>query len=187
MDTSALLLVIKDWQRRVTISQEGHDGRARSLDKYHYALGLPTAIFAAITSATVFLNLEKEVSLQSKVIVGCISLAAAILAAVQTFYSHAKRSETHRLISVQLGAVRREIDILIALPPKDEAVFEQKVRELNAAITKISQDAPVIDLKPPPAPPSSGPFGGGPPGGTNPPGNPMHSPGGGGMLLSVPE
>jgi len=76
--------------------------------------------------------------------VGAIGLIAAVLSAIQTFYSHAKRGEQHRTSAAQLGRVRREIEIFEQFTPQSKKEQEEKIREINEAMAKIEEDAPVV-------------------------------------------
>jgi hypothetical protein len=145
VDLERVRKILDDWQARVSVYQEGHYKSAQKLEKYHYQLGLPSAILTAITGATVFTNLNQEMSISVKVAVGTISLLAAVLVGIQTFYNFSKRSESHRSIASQFGHIRREIDILKQFPPEDQAQLEAKIRELNEVIGRISGDAPTIE------------------------------------------
>jgi len=66
------------------------------------------------------------------------------LSAIQTFYSHAKRSEQHKTATAQLGRVRREIEIFEQFPPQSRKEQEEKIRQINDEMSKIDQDAPII-------------------------------------------
>jgi hypothetical protein len=105
---------------------------------------LPATILITITGATLLANTDEP---WIRITVGIIGIIAAILSAIQTFYSYAKRAETHRLIASQLGQVRRDIEILERVVPKSETEMEQRIREINNSISEIDKEAPAIDIK----------------------------------------
>ncbi len=121
-------------------------GRASSAlsiryDKYHYGIGLPATILTVIAGATL---LTETTVPWIKILVGIVGLIAAVLVAVQTFYSFAKRSESLRAVARQLEQVRREIDILSEFLPTDRAEQEKKLREISDKMAGIIKDVPAI-------------------------------------------
>jgi hypothetical protein len=96
----------------------------------------------------VFANLSKDFSTTARLTVAIVSLATAILAAMQTFLNYGKRAETHRAISHQFGTLRREIDVLEKFPPSTDDEMRDKLYEFNSRIADITKDAPLIDVPP---------------------------------------
>ena len=160
MDNQAVIQTLKDWQNAIYLRQEIHFKNAHKLEKLHYSVGLPAVVLAAITSATIFSKLNQELGANTKLWVASISLLAGIFAAVQTFYSYAKRSESNRSIAAQLGQIHRQIGILILFLPTNAVELEQKITKINEALSQITAAAPTIDL-PRQAPPGSSESGGG--------------------------
>jgi hypothetical protein len=146
MDTQAIIQTLTDWQKAIRNRQQIHFANAHRLEKLHYAVGLPATILAAVTSATIFTKLNEDMSLNMKFLMASVSLVAGIFAAVQTFYSFAKRSETNRSIAAQLGQVDRQTGILILFLPTNRAELEQKITKLNEAIFQVTSAAPTVEL-----------------------------------------
>jgi hypothetical protein len=109
--------LIDDWHKRIHINQIAHNITAKRFNRLHYAIGLPATALSAIAGLTLLTEISNPLL---KVSVGLIGLFAAILSGIQTFYSHAKRSEAHRATAIQLGQLRREIEILDRFPPNDK-------------------------------------------------------------------
>lgn len=78
-------------------------------------------------------------------LLGAIGLVAAVLVAVQTFLSLAKRAEQHRSAAVQLGAVKREIEIVQEWPPASTEA-KQIAEEINKRLTEIENSAPTVNV-----------------------------------------
>lgn len=91
MDKEAIIQTLKEWQNAIYARQEVHFKTAHKFEKFHYSIGLPATILAAITSATIFTKLNQDLSANTKLWVACVSLLAGIFTAVQTLYSYAKR------------------------------------------------------------------------------------------------
>lgn len=137
--------VLDDWQQRVVAYQQAQYTEATSLSRRYYGVGLPVTVLAAVTGTTVFTNLDAEFSYSARLTVVVVSLVAAILSAVHTFYNFGARSEQCRSVSMQFGHIRREIDILRHFPPTTLEAMETKLRDLNGLIQKVSNDAPLIE------------------------------------------
>lgn len=137
--------MLGDWKQRISAYQTVQYNRAVALDRRHYTLGIPATILAAIAGTTVFANLDKNFSIEARVTVAVVSVLTAVLSATQTFLNYAKRAETYRSVASQLGNIRREIDVLELNVPSSRSELAAALRELNALIAKVSDDAPLIE------------------------------------------
>ena len=135
--------LIDDWKQRVNDIQKANISLSIRDNKYHYWVGIPVIIFAAAAAATL---LAEAVEPRVRITVGIIAIIAAILATIQTFYSHAKRAEKHRLAASQLVHVRRDIEIFERFVPDNKSEREQRIREIEERISILETDAPVIDV-----------------------------------------
>ena len=130
------------WKTQIEAYQIAHDKEAKQLESRHYWVGLPATIFAAVAGTTLFTELQDP---RVKMLVGVIGLAAAVLAAVQTFLSLAKRAEQHRSAAAQLGAVKREIEIIQEWQPAS-AEAKQMAEDMNKRLTEIQNGAPTVNV-----------------------------------------
>lgn len=137
-----LKILITDWKKRLDSLQAAHLYVAGRFGRYHYAIGLPATICTAIAGATLFAEVSDP---HIRMGVGIVAMIAAVLSAVQTFYSHARRSEQHRTASAQFGRIRRDIEILEQFPPHSKEESEQKIRDINEAIWKIDNESPIVE------------------------------------------
>jgi hypothetical protein len=143
-------VILGDWKKRIDAFQQLQYRKAIALERRHYLIGVPAAIFAAIVGTTVFATLSKDFTMTARLTVAFFSIAAAVLAGLQTFLNYGKRAEQHRAVASQFGTIRREIDILDGDPPETIEAFRARLRNLNAMIAKVSDDAPLIDSPNPP-------------------------------------
>jgi hypothetical protein len=75
-----------DWFRRCRESQRVHYEYGSSLEKRNYWLGVPTIILSTAVGTAVFASIESSTaSAKYGLWCGLVSMAAAILAALQTF------------------------------------------------------------------------------------------------------
>src|SRR5438552_12181815 len=85
--------VLDKWQRRARESQYAHYEAAKALDSANYRLGIPVTVLSTLVGTTIYATLRKQVDIPVQVVVGSISVLAAILAGVQTFLRFGERAE----------------------------------------------------------------------------------------------
>jgi len=133
--------LISEWSGKIDQRQRGHFVQALRFGKYHYAIGMPAVVCATVAGATLFSEVSDA---RVRMAVGAIGLIAAVLSAIQTFYSHAARAEQHRTAAAQLGRVRRDVEILARFLPADTKEQEARIRAINESMAKIEEEAPVV-------------------------------------------
>ncbi len=130
------------WEKQIEAHQVVHDQEAKKLEGRHYWVGLPAVIFAAVAGGTLFTELQDP---RIKLLIGAIGLVAAVLSAVQTFLSFAKRAEQHRSAAAQLGAVKRSIQIIQQWQPASEEA-KQMAEDINKRLPEIENGAPTVNV-----------------------------------------
>jgi hypothetical protein len=135
--------LLVDWKQRVNDHQKANHALAIKNYNYHYWIGVSAIIFTTIAGATLLAEVEGP---RIRIIIGIVGVIAAILSSIQTFYSHAKRAENHRLGESQLVHVRREIEIFERFVPDRKSEREQRIREIDERISEIEEGAPAIDV-----------------------------------------
>lgn len=142
--TEALL---KDWRQRMAAASEAHYKIASSLRRKSLRLGLPVVILTSIVGTSLFATLadpEAGIPLEFKITVGSISVAAAILAALQTFLRFGERAEMHVVAADSYAVVRRDIEELLASPPNVRGTPKSCFDRLLEQMTKVGQHSPEI-------------------------------------------
>jgi hypothetical protein len=114
-----LEVVLEDWRRRAWASQVAHYRVASRLRFENRALGLPVVIFTTAVGTSIFATLNEpsgSVGVWPRVIVATISVGAAVLAGIQTFFGFAQRADQHVIAADWYAAIRRRIEQLQATP-----------------------------------------------------------------------
>ena len=105
--------VLENWRVRAWASQIAHYRVASRLRLYNRGLGLPVVILTTAVGTSLFATLnEEKLSLGLRIVVGGISVGAAIFAGVQTFFGFAQRADQHVLAADWYSAIRRRIEQL---------------------------------------------------------------------------
>jgi len=115
--TSTVLRLLEDWGHRAEVAAALHYRIAARLSRFNVLLGVPVVIFSTFVGTAVFATLQKTGQVPFKILVGMVSVAAALLASLQTFLRFAERAEKHRVAGTHWAAIRREISEMIALHP----------------------------------------------------------------------
>lgn len=141
-DTERLLC---DWHNRAAAASDAHYRLANRCRKRNVAMGVPVVVFSTIVGTSLFATLnDANVSSRARLVIGGVSVAAAVLAALQTFLRFAERAERHVVAADWYAAVRRGTAEVLALPRgarEPPAVHLPKVRK---EMSRVGQQAPEI-------------------------------------------
>jgi ATP-dependent protease ClpP protease subunit len=134
--------IINDWKQRVNHHQKANYALAIKYSRYHFWIGMAAMILAAIAGVTLLTGFGEP---GTRVTIGIIGILAAVLSAIQTFYSQVKRAEMHRFMAAELVHVRRDIELLERFVPEDESERQQRKREIEEMILKIEEGTPAAE------------------------------------------
>jgi hypothetical protein len=110
-------------------------------------LGVPATVFATIVGTTVFASLTHETSVVIVVAVGMLSVGAAVLSALQTFFKFSEVAEKYRLAGAAYESLMHRLDLFrltyaggAAL--RDSAIADLK--EIAASMDSLARTSPSI-------------------------------------------
>src|SRR6266568_5010470 len=75
--------LLDNWHKRVYAAQSAHYASADKFRLLNYVVGVPAIVFSSIVGTAIFAGLEHDSP--RTLIVACVSIAAAVLAGLQTF------------------------------------------------------------------------------------------------------
>lgn len=145
--TPRVLSLLADWHDRAAVSQEAHYAIATRLTKYNIWFGVPVVALATFVGTSVFATLQKDVRTSLRILVGTISVIAAVLASLQTFLRFQERAEKHRAAAELWAAIRREIDEMLALHPEylaERSDPKAYIDDLRRRMDEVSAQSPEI-------------------------------------------
>src|SRR3954467_14778038 len=83
--------LIEDWHNRAAAAQHAHYMLAHRLRRRNLGLGIPAVVFSTVVGTSLFASLTQEhVNISVRIIIGCVSVLAAVAAALQTFLRFAE-------------------------------------------------------------------------------------------------
>jgi len=127
---------IKDWDRKLSRSIHCHYESAKHLANKHYGLGIPTIICVTIASTGIFAASTNKIDNNSWIGIasGLFGIVSAILSALQTFSKYSERASKHQQNASEFSSLKRELDLLVSFPPKEEeidATFKKFLEKYN--------------------------------------------------------
>jgi hypothetical protein len=141
--------LLEDWHKRMAGAEAAHFRWADRYGKRHVVLGLIVVGITGFIGSSVFTSLQdRGVSTAARLLVGSISVIAALLASVQTFLKYAERAEKHRVAAVRYGALRRRIAGTLNLPVNLRSPPEGVIQDLQEAMEKAALETPRIGERP---------------------------------------
>jgi hypothetical protein len=122
--------LLKQWYERAGISQKAHHYSAEHFGNRSRQFGVPTIVLTTIVGTSVFASLGNNVNKWLQIFVGLLSIAAAVLAALQTFLGYTERGEKHRSAAAKYGAIGRELEAMLVStqPPSDTELADVRKR-----------------------------------------------------------
>jgi hypothetical protein len=137
--------VLDDWYERVAVTQRAHYLSADHFGARKYWLGIPAVVLSTLVGTSVFATVQKQPEFWLQITVGLASVAAALLASLQTFLGFAERAEKHRIAGAKYGALGRELEHLRAsdTPPSDEVISKIRKSLDDLAVESPNNPLPI--------------------------------------------
>jgi hypothetical protein len=143
--TSELEDVLEQWHRRAWAAQVAHYKVASVLRRRNLALGVPVVILTTAVGTSLFATLNHaNLALGLRITVGAVSIAAAILAAVQNFFGFAQLADKHVLAADWYSAIRRRIEQLQAVNPEWRGDPVKTIDGLRKEMNTVGSQFPEI-------------------------------------------
>jgi len=127
------------WVQRAVVVAHGHYRAALRFSKLQFWLGVPTVLLAAIVGTSVFATMQTNPDLLWRIAVGIMSIAAAVLSALQSFCNYNDRAEKHRTAGARYNAIGRELEQLLA-----QNSDWSSLTEIRRRIDALAEESPHI-------------------------------------------
>ena len=136
--------LLRGWLLHAHKCRDRHDLAARRCDTLRYAIGVPTITLAAIVGTSVFSALGQNPDLPVKLLVGFLSVASAVFAAVQTFLDYPARAERHRAAAAKYKGLIHEIEQVLCAKPHSESRETKLIAGLRDRLADLEESMPVV-------------------------------------------
>lgn len=131
--------VLQEWYTRVVVTQRAHYLSADYFGTRKYWLGIPAVVLSTLVGTSVFATVQKQPELWLQITVGLASVAAALLASLQTFLGYAERAEKHRIAGAKYGALGRELEQLLA---SDAPASAEVIADVRKRLDELAVESP---------------------------------------------
>lgn len=136
--------VIEDWHVGIRLSHMAHSMAAAENTRLHRFLGIPVVITTTVVGTTVFAGLGEVPHIAVSIVTGLLSVAAAILASLQTFLSYSASAERHKVASVTYGMLRREIEQFLEDRDESKEVLKEFMESFRNRWDQLDQESPPL-------------------------------------------
>lgn len=122
-----------------------HDQAEKRYSQFNTFIAFPVICIstlagtASIGSETLFGSAQA-----APIIIGMMSLSVSILNVVGNFFAWAKRTEGHRISSINYGKIHRWISIELALPRDQRLPAKHFLKQIREQIDRLNETSPPI-------------------------------------------
>jgi hypothetical protein len=121
----------EQYLRLVIHEDNAHYEMAALFGERHRRLGIPVIVTTTFVSTAIFTTLSEEPAIGWKVATGIVSVAAAVLAALQTFFGFAEQAQRHLASAVGYSSLRRQVELFLLRYSPDRADRAEALQALD--------------------------------------------------------
>jgi hypothetical protein len=137
--------LLKEWERRSVANQFGHLEAAKHFRKKNIWFGVPVIVLSAVVSTSIFASLNQEdVTPWVRLIIGLVSVAAAVLSALQTFLAFSEQASAHKVTGASYGAIGRRLEQAIKAGHFSEASTGEFLDDVRCELDQLAKEAPTL-------------------------------------------
>ncbi|MDQ4132205.1 MAG: SLATT domain-containing protein [Actinomycetota bacterium] len=140
--------LLRDWHNRAAAAQDAHYKLATQCRRRNAQLGIPAVVLSSVVGTSLFATLSKDsVSSTLRIVVGLVSVLAAVLVGLQTFLRFGERAEKHVVAADWYSAVRRETAEVLALPSQAREPPRDTLDRVRKEMSRVGQQSPEIPAR----------------------------------------
>lgn len=122
-----------------------HNRAAERYSKYNSVITLPTIVLATLSgTGTISQSYLFGNNLASSLIIGLMSIGAGVMNTVNSYYAWAKRSESHRIASINYSKIFRFVSVEMSLPRESRMLPKDFVKIVREEIDRLGEVSPMI-------------------------------------------
>lgn len=145
MTTENTKYLLEEWLERAKQSQQAHRFAAKEFSHMNLYLGIISIVLSTIVGTSVFATLSKQIDVGIQILVGMLSVLAAVFSALNTFLRYGEVSSKHAKAASTYGSVCRMIELQLANGIQN-INFEQ-LDILRCNLDKLADDSPTVPEK----------------------------------------
>ena len=139
--------LIGDWRFRIQRMQTAHYQAAMKLDKQRVWFGSVSVVFSSIVGSAIFVEISEATRMDTKlgIALGLMSITAASLSGLQTFFNFGERAENHRKAGAKHAELRMELDLLFE-QPADESIEKEILEDFRIRWAEMNSLYPTVPV-----------------------------------------
>ncbi len=136
--------LLKQWHAGIRIAHVGHRFAATHYESLNRTVGVSGAVASALVGTTLFSTLGTLTNSTLQIALGLISILAATLAALHTFFNYSELAEKHKLAASRYANLRREYEQLLTSSPEKDNLLEEYLGAIREKWSLLDQESPTI-------------------------------------------
>jgi hypothetical protein len=144
MDWNIVGKLLSDWSKQACINRKTSSRKARYYKRMHYLLGIPVIMFSSIVGSAAFTQIHQVGNNTVRVFAGVLSIVAAVLAGLQTFFGFGETAEKYRAVGIGYEKVENDIEEIQGLPVHLRGKIRELVDSLRERMDTLADSSPEI-------------------------------------------
>jgi hypothetical protein len=136
--------LLEDWKRRCRQSHRGHARRAEQLLTWNRLIAIPAIVLTAVLASGLLASTQTSMGYRWRVAAGATGIAAAMLTTLQMALNLFERAERHRSAGAKFDSIRREIEQILAVGPKDEKNLRGRIDRIRSRLDWLAEQSPAL-------------------------------------------
>jgi hypothetical protein len=146
MDKDSISL-LKEWQDDARVLLYAHLATAEKNRRLNMAIGGCSVMLSAIVGTSVFSALGKNSSKYLQILIGIISILAAVLTALHTFLNLSDQVNKHQMAGSGFAALHKQLEQLIVCTPTSNEVLNDQMNQIRERWDKLRADSPAMSAR----------------------------------------
>lgn len=135
--------LIVRWHKRTKEIQHSQYQTGKKLLNRNRNIGLAILVINVIVGSAIFLSIKTDLGDIGKLIAGILTLAAALLAALQTFLKFGEQAEKHQSAGFNAGALRRKTEQILSKGPNYN-ITNEEIEMIRKEFDTLSKNSPIV-------------------------------------------
>lgn len=137
--------LLSDWSQQACFNSLHSRKKAKHAKWLHRGLGILIIIFSSIVGSAAFSQIHAQTgNNRVRLLAGVLSIVAAILAGLQTFFHFGETAEKYRAVGIGYEKVEKEIEEILALPESLRGKLPEQLDSIRDQMNTLADGSPEI-------------------------------------------
>jgi hypothetical protein len=105
-----ILSLAREYSDTYAIAARGHHLASARAARWNKYFGVPVTVVTTIIGTSIFATINESLQQGWRIAAGLLSLAAALLSSLQTFFGYSEVSRQHKVAATRYSAIRRNLE-----------------------------------------------------------------------------